>query len=141
MKIRTITGILFLFMYGCSSGIDDRSSDNAVNQGSENAKAKIVFQQEEHDFGRVSEGEKVGWYFKYRNEGGADLIIRKVSASCGCTAPEYDRKPLAPGEEATLKVIYDSNGRSGYETKTVTIESNAENNLVRLKLKVEVINK
>jgi hypothetical protein len=139
--MRTIVVFIFFFFLGCSSGIDKRSSGENDNSEKESAKAKIFFLEEVHDFGRVTEGEKVGWYFKYRNDGDADLIIKKASASCGCTVPEFDRKPLPPGEESSLKVIYDSRGRSGFEEKTVTIESNAENNLVRLKMKVEVINK
>lgn len=139
--MRTLLIILLVIISGCSAGVDDKNSDSEGNIKAEDAKVKIVFAQEEHDFGRVTEGEKVGWYFKYKNEGDSDLIIKRASASCGCTVPEFDRKPLAPGEESTLKVIYDSRGRSGLEIKTVTIESNAENHLVRLKLKAEVISK
>jgi hypothetical protein len=114
-------------------------SDNTTVSG-DMGKPKIVFEKTLHDFGQVKQGEKVGWFFKYKNEGNSDLIIKKASASCGCTIPDYDKRPLPPGEEASLKVIYDSSGRSGLELKTITIQSNAENSVTTLKLKVEVIN-
>lgn len=138
--MRTTIFLIIFLIYSCSTGTDTKKPPREDNAPGD-AKAKIAFVEEEHDFGRVTEGEKVGWYFKYKNEGNADLIIKRASASCGCTVPEFDRKPLAPGEESSLKVIYDSSGRSGLEVKTVTIESNAENRIVKLKLKAEVLNK
>jgi len=125
-----------------SCNIDNKSlNENIDVEGNVNKEGipEIVFNETEHDFGRVIQGEKVGWFFKYRNEGDADLIISKASASCGCTVPDYDRKPLSPGEESKIKVVYDSSGRSGTELKTVTIESNT-GKPVKLKLIVEVIN-
>lgn len=132
--------VIIFLVYSCSGnpGSEERIS-GAVNEAGKGT-PKLVFEESEHDFGRVVAGEQVVWYFQYRNEGDAPLMIKKASASCGCTVPEFDRQPLAPGEKSTLKVVYNSTGRSGLESKTVTIESNAENNIVRLKLKAEVIN-
>ena len=131
--------VLIFFLASCIQ--EGNSSGHAETSGNvDNGGAKIVFESLEHDFGRVIEGEKVGWYFKYRNEGKGNLIIKRVSASCGCTAPDYDKKPLGPGEDATIKVVYDSNGRSGMEIKTVTVETNGDPSVVKLKLMVEVIN-
>jgi hypothetical protein len=101
--------------------------------------AVITFDSPEHNFGKVESGEKVGCFFTFRNTGDADLVINSASASCGCTVPKYDRKPVPPEGTGTIEVIFDTSGREGLQTKTVVIQSNAENNLVILRIIAEVI--
>ncbi len=100
--------------------------------------AVMTFETPEHNFGKVKSGEKVGCIFTFRNTGDADLVIASASASCGCTVPKYDRKPVPPGGAGTIEVIFDTSGREGLQTKTVVIQSNAENNLVILRIIAEV---
>lgn len=101
--------------------------------------ALMTFESPEHNFGKVESGEKVGCIFTFRNTGDADLVINSASASCGCTVPKYDRKPVPPEGTGTIEVIFDTSGREGLQTKTVVIQSNAENNLVILRIIAEVI--
>lgn len=103
--------------------------------------AVITFQSPEHNFGKVGEGEKVGCIFSYSNTGDADLVITSASASCGCTVPKYDRRPVPPGGNGTIEVVFDTSGREGLQTKTVVVQSNAENNLVILRIIADVIKK
>lgn len=107
-------------------------------ENKQTGKAKIEFAAEEHDFGIITEGEKVGWYFKFRNTGQGELVIHNASASCGCTVPEYSKEPIPPGGEGTIRVVFDSSGRSGSQIKQLTIESNGEPNYVVLTLKAEI---
>ncbi len=100
--------------------------------------AVMTFQSPEHNFGTVRSGEKVGCIFTFRNTGDADLVITSATASCGCTVPKYDRKPVPPEGAGTIEVIFDTSGREGLQTKTVVIQSNAENNLVILRIIAEV---
>ncbi|TFH48576.1 MAG: DUF1573 domain-containing protein [Bacteroidia bacterium] len=100
--------------------------------------AVLTFVSPDHDFGRVGAGEKVGCIFSYSNTGDADLVITSASASCGCTVPKYDRKPVPPGGSGTIEVVFDTSGREGMQTKTVVVQSNAENNLVILRIIAEV---
>jgi len=103
--------------------------------------AVLTFQSPEHNFGKVGEGEKVGCIFSYSNTGDADLVITSASASCGCTVPKYDRRPVPPGGNGTIEVVFDTSGREGLQTKTVVIQSNAENNLVILRIIADVVKK
>lgn len=103
--------------------------------------ANITFASPDHDFGKVGAGEKVGCIFSYTNTGDADLIIASASASCGCTVPKYDKKPVPPGGSGTIEVVFDTSGREGIQTKTVVVQSNAENNLVILRIIAEVAKK
>lgn len=111
------------------------------NQADTTGTAILTFQSPEHDFGKVKAGEKVGCIFSYTNTGDADLVITAASASCGCTVPKYDRKPVPPGNSGTIEVVFDTSGREGLQTKTVVVQSNAENNLVILRIIAEVVKK
>jgi hypothetical protein len=100
--------------------------------------AVIVFNELEHNFGSIEAGEKVGCIFSFTNTGDADLILTAASASCGCTVPKYEKKPVAPGGKGAIEVVFDSSGRSGLQSKTVVVQSNAENNLIILRIIAEI---
>jgi len=100
--------------------------------------AMLTFANPEHDFGKVKAGEKVGCIFTYSNTGNADLVITSASASCGCTVPKYDKRPVPPGGSGTMEVVFDTSGREGLQTKTVVVQSNAENNLVILRIIADI---
>lgn len=106
-------------------------SDLVTNPGNASGEAgasiaQISFVKTEHDFGTIKDGEKVFWNFRFTNTGNTDLILNKVKADCGCTAPEYPKTPIAPGEEGKIKVTFDSKGRPGRQIKKVTVLSNSE---------------
>ena len=86
---------------------------------------RIKFEKEAYDFGTITSGEKVTYSFKFKNIGESPLIISNAEASCGCTVPEYPNKPVNPGAEGIIKVVFDSSGKTGMQNKVVTITSNA----------------
>ncbi|MDI6760377.1 MAG: DUF1573 domain-containing protein [Candidatus Brocadiaceae bacterium] len=77
-----------------------------------------------HSFGQMYRGEKVRHHFLLKNEGEAELEIRKVRASCGCTAAEPSQKVIPPGGEAYVEVTFDSKNFVGKVTKTVMVDTN-----------------
>jgi len=96
---------------------------------------KIVFQQNEYDFGTVAQGEKVKYSFVVTNAGYDLLVIENVHASCGCTAALPDKTELAPGESTNIKVEFNTTGRTGKQVKHITVRSNdEENSEVKLKI-------
>lgn len=81
----------------------------------------------EHNFGAFAESpEKAECVFRYVNSGDEDLVITGARASCGCTTPRYDTRPLAPGDTALIAVAYDSQGRPGRFSKAVFINTNTK---------------
>lgn len=100
---------------------------------------EITFTKTEHDFGRLIQGEQVVYVFKFRNTGNADLLISKVSASCGCTASKYTREPVKPGQEGKIEVTFDSNGQRGIQNKTVTVLTNGRPQTTVLRIKAQVV--
>ena len=107
--------------------------------GNDTGLVKIIFREYEHDFGKVTEGEKVACEFKFENQGTSDLVLESAKASCGCTVPEYNTKPIAPGKTGNLKVVFETAGRFGKQTKTITVKSNAKTPVVLLKITAEVV--
>ncbi|WP_199136682.1 DUF1573 domain-containing protein [Pedobacter sp. ASV12] len=99
---------------------------------------KVKFEKEIFDFGQITQGEKVHYEFKFKNEGKTPLIITNASATCGCTQPEYPSEPVKPGEEGTIKVTFNSEGKMGMQDKVVTIISNANPDIPKLHLVGEV---
>jgi len=77
-----------------------------------------------HDFGNITMGDVVDATFTLTNSGKSDLNIRKTKASCGCTVPRLAKMDLKPGESVELNVTFNSAGRKGNQTKSVTIYSN-----------------
>lgn len=84
----------------------------------------LVFADTVHDFGELTEGEKIQHEFEYVNKGTKEVIITNAKGSCGCTVPEYDTDPIAPGATGIIKVTFDSKGKPGYNEKNVQITTN-----------------
>ena len=101
--------------------------------------AVIAFSKTEHDFGKITEGEKVSYSFKFVNTGKSDLLISNVVASCGCTVPSFPKKPIASGDSEFINVQFDSKGRSGNFTKEITVYTNTIPNSAQLIIKGNII--
>jgi len=85
----------------------------------------VDFKEENYNFGDISEGPQVTHEFKFTNNGKEPLILSNVKASCGCTTPSWPKDPILPGKEAAILVTYNTQGRPGNFTKSITITSNA----------------
>lgn len=98
----------------------------------------MAFADQEHDFGTISEGDKVSYNFEFKNTGEADLIISQAKGSCGCTVPEFPKEPVKPGESGKIKVTFNSAGKPGDQHKSVTITANTANATERLSITASV---
>ncbi len=134
---------LILLALACGRQNGSQEQGNGVHElSSQGAQEEplMVFDTLVHDFGTIIEGESVVCYFDYGNEGGDDLLITDVEATCGCTTPNWSREPLEPGGGETLEIIFDASGRSGEQRKLVTVRSNASNQVVQLTIRAKVNN-
>lgn len=86
--------------------------------------ADIQFGETSYDFGEIKSGDVVSHTFVVTNKGKSNLILRKVRASCGCTATQPDKEIIAPGETANIKATFNSRGRTGRQNKSITVYSN-----------------
>lgn len=93
----------------------------------------LKFDKLVHDFGELTQGDKAEVDFTFTNTGDAPLLLSSVKSSCGCTIPTWSKDPILPGQKGSIKVKYDSN-RIGQINKQITVESNATNGVVYLKI-------
>ena len=97
------------------------------------------FDRESHDLGTLEQGEQPSTTFEFTNIGDGPLIITSAKGSCGCTVPKWPNEPIAPGETGEINVSFNSTGRSGIQTKTVTIVANTVPNTKVLTITSEVV--
>jgi uncharacterized protein (DUF58 family) len=103
-----------------------------------NAQGVIKFKNESHDFGKIEEGVQATYTFEFTNTGTAPVVISNASASCGCTTPDWTKDPVMPGKTGKVTASFNSQGRPGNFSKTVTVVSNSETPQIVLSIKGEV---
>ncbi len=138
-----LSGVLLMAFTACdnaTSKIADNNETSAVDVSSVDGEGtpKFSFQEESYDFGEIEEGTVAKHDFTFKNTGDAPLIITNAQGSCGCTVPQWPREPIAPGEEGTIHVEFNSQGRSGNQQKQVTLSANTQPNQVILKISAQV---
>jgi len=105
--------------------VSDQTPAANVTTPPANGKFPVMsFGKSEHDFGTIKEGDKVDYTFDFKNSGESDLIITDAKGSCGCTVPEFPKDPIKPGKSGKIKVSFNSAGKPGMQSKTVTITTN-----------------
>jgi hypothetical protein len=121
------------------------SSDLVNNPNTANGNSKsgtlpaFKFEEIEHDFGKIIQGESVSYEFKFTNTGKSDLIIVDVSTSCGCTVPSFPRTPIRAGETGIIKVSFNSAGKFGFQAKNVLVVANTQPNTTLLRIKAQIV--
>jgi hypothetical protein len=99
----------------------------------------LKFSETQHDFGVFrEEAGRQTFNFIVTNTGNQPLVIQKVTASCGCTTPEWTRQPIAPGDQGKVTAIYDPANRPGVFDKTLTVYTNTKSASTTLTIKGEV---
>ena len=83
-------------------------------------------------------GEKKEWKVTLKNTGDAPLVIHGVDTSCGCTRVEYSQRPLRPGEETTLLIVYEAD-EAGHFRKTVDVYCNTADVPLRISVTGEAV--
>jgi len=122
---------LLFFLFVSIGTISFAQKVNSAKEAPKNEQASnpnaatVDFQEESYNFGEVTEGPQVTHEFKFTNNGKEPLVLANVKASCGCTTPSWPKDPILPGKEGTILVTFNTQGRPGNFTKTITITSNA----------------
>ncbi len=100
-------------------------NDKTANDKKTQETAKIEFYHTEFDFGTVKMGEKLVHDFMFKNTGKGDLFIKEIKTDCGCTAAKYKNEAIKAGEESSIEAVFSSEGFPGFQTKTITVFTNA----------------
>jgi hypothetical protein len=124
----------------CNTGEKDKTAADPLkhNEIALRDSTSVEIIDATYDFGKVTDGEKVEYNYRFKNTGNKPLVIINASASCGCTVPQKPEKPIMPGEIGFIKVVFDSKGRVGSAHKSITVTSNAKPEFPELLLTGEV---
>jgi hypothetical protein len=141
-----IAGVLFLFSCGNKNGetigvesISNPVTANGIDKSKAGKLPVITFETVTYDFGKVIQGERLSYTFKFKNTGHSNLIISYVDSSCGCTTSSPPKEPIKPGDSGEIKVTFDSKTKSGEVTNQVSVTSNTYPINTILTIKANVI--
>lgn len=98
----------------------------------------IVWNSETIDVGQIPQNTPKPIVFEFKNTGKTAVIITNVQGSCGCTATDYTKTPIAPGKSGKVTATYNAVNAGGF-TKTVSVTTNAETTTKVLTIKGTVV--
>lgn len=125
-KITTILALVVFVMGFVVAKTNVKSDEILTTQSTQKDTAIIEFSKTSHDFGDIVVGTQAKTTFEYTNKGTVPLVLSNVQTSCGCTASNWSREPLAPGESAKIDINFNSSGKAGQNiNKSITVSSNA----------------
>ncbi|HLG04093.1 MAG TPA: DUF1573 domain-containing protein [Bacteroidia bacterium] len=145
-SLSIVTVTLVASFISCAPKKADKVSTDLVNissTASGNAPSgrepEMKFEREMHDFGKISQGERVATTFRFRNTGGMPLQINDAVGSCGCTVPKFPKELIPPGGEGEISVEFNSEGKSGGQQKDVRITTNCKEATKVITIKADVV--
>ncbi len=101
-------------------------------------RSSILFDKLVHDFGTMEKGGDASCVFTFKNVTKKPVTLTNVKTSCGCTAADWPKEPIAKKKKGSIKVKYDSN-RIGKFTKTIKVFIEGEENPIQLEIKGTIV--
>lgn len=136
--ILALSSACSMVVYAQQTPVNEHAGHNhdnltATKTTSENV---LTISETEFDFGSIPQGKPVYHNFIITNTGKTPQKLDNVTASCGCTTPEWSRDPIPAGGNATIRVGYNS-AAEGPFAKPLTIIYNT-NQTIQLIIKGKV---
>lgn len=104
------------------------------------ANAEIKWLETVYNFGTFDENMgKVSCDMRFVNIGDDDVVIEAVRPTCGCTAGNYPKNAIAPGDTAAVTLTYNPYGRPGKFSKDVYVVTNTSPRRTKLTVEGNVI--
>ncbi|MBF03398.1 MAG: hypothetical protein CMP76_08895 [Flavobacterium sp.] len=98
---------------------------NTVAAPAQTKASAMKWNTETHEFGEIEKGKPVSYEFTFTNTTKETILITNVKPSCGCTAANYTKTPIKPGEKGSITATYNA-ASPGNFTKTVTVTTSEE---------------
>lgn len=96
-----------------------------TNQVAPAAISSMKWISETHDFGDIEKGKPVTYEFTFTNTTKETVLLTNVKPSCGCTAANYTKTPIKPGEKGVVEATYNAAAPGNFH-KTITVTTNEE---------------
>jgi hypothetical protein len=109
----------------------------ACTNTSQKNNAVVSFTKAELDLGLLEYKHSKTVSFEIENPGETPLIIFDVKTSCGCTVPNWSKKPIKPGKTESIQVTYDADFPGRFK-KTIAVFYNGANSPDTLVISGEV---
>lgn len=88
--------------------------------------SNIKWKEDAHEFGDIEKGKPVSYEFTFTNTTKETILVTNVKPSCGCTATNYTKTPVKPGEKGTVTATYNAAAPGAFH-KTVTVTTSEDN--------------
>lgn len=85
--------------------------------------SEIKWDVENHEFGELEKGKPASYDFTFTNTTKETILITNVKPSCGCTAANYTKTPIKPGEKGFVTATYNAAAPGNFH-KTITVTTN-----------------
>ncbi len=94
------------------------------------------------DGGRMNEDDAPKTFtFRWKNNGTESVAITRVTTTCGCAAPRFERKAVLPGKDGEINITYHPKGHPGKYSRKIFVYSSisSEKPSAVLELRGEVV--
>lgn len=115
---------MFLLLSGLNGLTQSSSTKNAHKKSTEGV-AIIKWEKTTHNLKTVEHLKPVKAVFEFKNAGDAPLTIISVTPQCGCTATDFPKEPILPGEKSTITLTYNA-ANKGFFNKSATVKANSK---------------
>ncbi|WP_304343478.1 DUF1573 domain-containing protein [Chryseobacterium koreense] len=102
------------------------TQEELVKEAQSNPLTTLALSESNFEFGKVKKGEHVQHVYEVTNTGKNPLIISQVKPGCGCTAPDYTKDPILPGQKGSITLKFDSSNFDGLVNKQAEVFANVE---------------
>jgi hypothetical protein len=85
---------------------------------------RLEFEKTHHDFGKLIQGEKVSFVYKFKNTGNATAVISAVLPGCNCTVAQFTQTPIAPRESGSVTVNFNTETKKGLVNSSIIVQAN-----------------
>ena len=116
-RLKSLVLILFLLPFGLGA--------LPTNQPIEIENEAILWVSQEHDFGTMRMFDTEEHSFAFTNTSNNPIVIFNVKGSCGCTAMQWTKTPILPGEKGEVLIKFNP-WKDGVFNKMVTVFTNLE---------------
>jgi hypothetical protein len=130
---------VFISVSSFAQKVEDKAQAAKLQVNLPATTSAIKWEKDTHDFGDLEKGKPVSHQFSFVNTSKETVLLTNVKASCGCTATNYTKTPIKPGEKGMVEATYNA-AAPGAFNKTVTVttsEANASPKVLTIKGKVE----
>jgi hypothetical protein len=92
---------------------------------SQNKLPELTFENKIHNFDTIKYNEPVNCNFNFKNTGKADLLIKNIISTCGCSVPEWSKSPYKKKSRGVIKVTFNARTKGSF-FKTLLVETNGK---------------